>query len=74
MPVAGFSAGMVGAGNLPLAGQIPLWNAPIGLSHTGLDAESMYNRSLWVDPYLAVRVAQTFPYAQFPLPPVVPVY
>jgi hypothetical protein len=68
----GFTSGM--AGNIPLANQIPVWNAPFGLSHTGLETESVYNRPLWTDPFLAVKVSQTFPYAQFPLPPVVPVY
>jgi len=74
-PLAGFSP-MVGAGNIPLANPIPIpsWNMPIGLSHTGLEAESVYNRPLVSDPFLAVKVAQTFPYAQFSLPPVVPVY
>ena len=59
---------------IPQANQIPIWNMPVGLSHTGLDAESVYNRPLWADPLLAARVAQTFPYVQFGLPPIVPVY
>jgi hypothetical protein len=52
----------------------PAWNQPIGLSHTGLEAESLYNRPLWADPVLAARVAQTFPFVQLGLPPIVPVY
>ena len=76
-PMAGFSpalSGIGGIGNVPLANQFPIWNAPIGLSHTGLENEAVYGRSLWSDPYLQVKLAQTFPYAQFPMPPVVPVY
>jgi hypothetical protein len=48
------------------AGQIP------GLSHTGgLESPESYARPLWADPLLAARVAQTFPYVQFGVPPVV---
>ena len=59
---------------IPQGNQIPIWNMPVGLSHTGLDTEPVYNRPLWADPVLAARVAQTFPYIQLGLPPVVPVY
>jgi hypothetical protein len=62
------------AGGIPQGNQFPVWNTPIGLSHTGLESESAYNRPLWADPVLAARVAQTFPYVQFGLPPIVPVY
>ncbi len=72
--MAGFTPGLSGVGNIPQANQIPVWNVPLGLSHTGLETESVYNRPLWTDPFLAVKVSQTFPYAQFPLPPVVPIY
>lgn len=44
-----------------------------GLSHSNLDFES-YNRPTWADPFLAARVAQTFPYARFAAPPVVAIY
>lgn len=57
----------------PIPGQIPGWNVQGGLSHTGLE-ESIYNRPLWSDPMLATRVAQTFPFVQYGLPPLVPVY
>ena len=53
------------------AAQFPIWNSPIGLSHTGIETESLYNRPLWADPLLAARVAQTFPYVQYGVPPVV---
>jgi hypothetical protein len=72
--MAGLTPGLAGVGNIPQTNQIPVWNVPLGLSHTGLETESVYNRPLWADPFLAVKVSQTFPYAQFPLPPVVPVY
>jgi len=44
-----------------------------GLSHTGFEQE-FYNRPLSTDPLLAFRVATTFPYAHFPVPPVVTLY
>src|SRR5215470_15480187 len=52
----------------PYIGQIP---SPYGgLSHTSpVDLES-YRRPLWADPYLAVKVAQTFPFVQLPISPV----
>ena len=41
-----------------------------GLQHSGgFGFES--SRGLWGDPYLAAQIAQTFPYAQSPVPPVV---
>jgi hypothetical protein len=43
------------------------WPNPImGLSHTTPEG--------FVDPFLAARIAQTFPYVQFVVPPVVSVY
>jgi hypothetical protein len=56
------------------AAQFPIWNSPIGLSHTGIEAESLYNRPLWADPLLAARVAQTFPYVQYGVPPVAAIW
>lgn len=72
IPMAGFAPGMgqISPSQIPF----PIWNTPFGLSHTGLETEPVYNRPLWTDPVLAARVAQTFPYVQFALPPVVPVY
>ncbi len=31
-------------------------------------------RPIWADPVLTARIVQTFPYAQFPVPPVVTIY
>jgi hypothetical protein len=31
-------------------------------------------RPIWADPILTARITQTFPYAQFPVPPVVTIY
>jgi hypothetical protein len=53
------------------------WNVPQqgwlgqnpGLSHTSPEALTPFN-----DPFIVNRIAQTFPYAQFPLPPVVSLY
>ena len=45
-----------------------------GLSHSGPEALEGYSRPAWSDPLLAVKVAQTFPYAQFAVPPVVTLY
>ena len=59
-----------------------------GLSHTnpfgqgmnpylsGVSPESLEGsgRSIWADPILTARISQTFPYAQFPVPPVVTIY
>jgi len=56
------------------AAQFPIWNSPIGLSHTGIEAESLYHRPLWADPLLAARVAQTFPYVQYGVPPVAAIW
>ena len=46
-----------------------------GLSHS-IAPESLepFARPAWNDPLLAVKVAQTFPYAQFAVPPVVTLY
>ncbi len=72
--IAGYPATVISAGN-PNHFPMGLWNnTPYGLSHTTLEADPIYNRPLWADPVLAARVAQTFPFVQFALPPVVPVY
>jgi hypothetical protein len=44
-----------------------------GLSHTGLETENI-NRPVWNDPLFAARLQQTFPYAQYAVPPVVTLY
>ena len=43
-----------------------------GLSHTS--PEEAFARPTWADPLLAFRIAQTFPYAQYPFPAVVPIF
>ena len=45
-----------------------------GLSHTGIDIESLYSRPLWSDPMLQARVRETFPYLGSMLPPVVSLF
>ncbi len=49
------------------------WNPYLGLSHTSPELEH-YPRPVWADPFLAARIAQTFPYAQYAFPPVVTIY
>ena len=43
-----------------------------GLSHSS--PEEGFARPAWADPLLAYRIAQTFPYAQYPFPAVVPIF
>jgi len=50
----------------------PFPNPFLGLSHT--NPEESFARPAWADPLLTARIAQTFPYAQFPVPPVVSIY
>jgi hypothetical protein len=45
-----------------------------GLSHTSAESLEGYGRPAWADPMLQVRVAQTFPYAQYAVPPMVSLY
>ena len=54
--------------------QIPGWGGMAGLSHTGIDIESLYGRPLWADPLLAARVRETFPYAGYSLSPFVSLF
>ena len=68
-PVSPFSAG-AGAGFPGTFGQF----GAFGLSHTNPESLENYPRPTWADPYLAARVAQTFPYVQFNIPPVVSLY
>lgn len=65
-------AGWGGAPGAPYAAQ--LGGQLGGLSHSGPESFEGYGRSVWTDPLLAVKVAQTFPYAQFAVPPVVTLY
>src|SRR5258706_6412947 len=50
----------------------PALNPFAGLSHSS--PEESLARPAWTDPFLAVRIAQTFPYAQYPFPAVVTIF
>jgi hypothetical protein len=50
------------------------WNPYLGLSHTSPEILEASSRAALADPFLVARIAQTFPYAQFPVPPVVTIY
>ena len=56
-----FGAGPIGVN--------PFVNPYLGLSHTNPIELELYNKPLWADPLLAVRVAQTFPFVQLPISP-----
>lgn len=59
-------------GNLGIPGAFP---TPFsGLSHTTPENFELPNRPLWADPFLASKIAYTFPYAPFPVPPVVNIF
>jgi hypothetical protein len=47
--------------------------SPYGLSHTSGESE-YYGRVPLSDPFMTMRIAQTFPYAQQAVPPYTPVY
>jgi hypothetical protein len=65
------SQGLIGANPAFLGGAAPSFNPFQGLSHSS--PEEAFARQGWGDPLLALRIAQTFPYAQYPVP-VVPLY
>src|SRR5438094_4740025 len=44
------------------------------LSAIGPESLEASVRPIWADPFLTARITQTFPYAQFPVPPVVTIY
>lgn len=44
------------------------------LSSLGPEALEASVRPIWADPFLTARITQTFPYAQYPVPPVVTIY
>jgi len=84
-----FGSGLSHSGGFAptLAPFAPAWNpllqpqgafggfAPYGgLSHTGVEQAEGYGGSAWSDPMLQIKVAQTFPYAQYAVPPVVSLY
>jgi len=45
-----------------------------GLSHSGGESFESYGKPTWADPVLQAKLAQTFPYAQFAVPPIVSLY
>lgn len=55
-----------------LPGAMPGISPFAGLSHSS--PEEAFARPAWADPLLAFRIAQTFPYAQYPYPAVVTVF
>src|SRR5262249_28294923 len=75
-PTLGFpGAGFQSPGFLQSRGAFPgaaPFNPFMGLSHT--TPEESFGRQGWADPLLAARISQTFPYAQYPVPPVVTIY
>jgi hypothetical protein len=72
-PYAGI--GGVAAGWNPHLAQMGQIGQFGGLSHSnGPEALEPFARPAWNDPLLAVKVAQTFPYVQFAVPPVVTLY
>jgi hypothetical protein len=80
-----FGLGPTGLGQ---PGQIPMTPGfTPGLSHSsfaqganpylaaqGPESLEASMRPIWADPVLTARIVQTFPYAQFPVPPVVTIY
>jgi hypothetical protein len=83
-PFIGWSGGQ-GIGVNPFAGfsgfqgGMNPYGVPVGqfggLSHSsGVESPEAYLRPTWSDPLLAARVAQTFPYVQYAVPPVVSLY
>jgi len=49
-------------------------NPYAGISPFGSEGFEAYGRTGVTDPLLTARIAQTFPYAQFPAPPVISLY
>ena len=45
-----------------------------GISPFGSEGLEAYSRTGLTDPLITARIAQTFPYAQFPAPPVISIY
>ena len=67
--------GPLGFGGQPGFGpsQLPFAGSMMGLSHTSSDVDA-YNRPTWADPFLAAKVANTFPYARYAVAPVVSLF
>ena len=72
LPGFSHSSAMIGTNPAFISGVPPIFSPFPGLSHSS--PEEAFARPGWADPLLAVRIAQTFPYAQYPLPPVVAIY
>jgi hypothetical protein len=70
-PTQGYFPGFIPTGfpQQPTAAAFGIGVNPLvaGLAHTS-------PVPMWVDPLLSARIAQTFPYAQLPIPPVVTIY
>jgi hypothetical protein len=75
-PYAGIGGVAGGWNPYVQAGPIGQFGQPGGLSHTSGQEmlEPFASKPAWTDPWLAARVAHTFPYAQFAVPPVVTLY
>ncbi len=79
-PAFGFSQGAQGfipglSHTSGLAG-VPGLNPYVSIGATGAEGLGLEAaiRPMWADPFLTARITQTFPYAQFPAPPVVTIY
>jgi len=73
LPGFSHSSPIMGSPVAPFApGLVPGLNPFTGLSHTS--PEESFARPAWTDPFLAARIAQTFPYAQYPFPAVVTIF
>jgi hypothetical protein len=57
-------------------GQSPFGQQGINPYLSGMSPEALETsvRPIWADPFLTARITQTFPYAQYPVPPVVTIY
>jgi hypothetical protein len=84
-PVFGYGQGLQGQGQgfpgqgfpgLSHTGGLPGINPYLSAGGVGAEGLGLENalRPMWADPFLAARITQTFPYAQFPAPPVVTIY
>jgi hypothetical protein len=71
-PILAQNPAFIGISPVAPQGGLPFSPGIAGLSHTGGFGD--VGRSIWGDPYLAAQIAQTFPYAQSPVPPVMTVY
>src|SRR6185369_8463289 len=76
-PGSQYSQGFSGFGSNPFQTGVNPYGNPFGqtgnpyLSALSPEAIEASQRPIWADPILTARITQTFPYAQFPVPPVV---